>query len=56
MLADMNSVNTNNCRELDVSCCCVLQFKMVDVLGRLEPAAISGNTLTAAFSSQQHLM
>jgi len=44
MLADMNSVNTNDCRELDVSCCCVLRFIMADVFGRHEPAAISGNT------------
>jgi len=41
MLAGMNSVNTNNRRELHVSCCCVLRFRMADVLGRPEPAAIS---------------
>jgi len=40
----MNSVSTNGCHKLDVSCCHVLQFRMADVLGRPEPAAISGNT------------
>jgi len=40
MHADVNSVNTNGCR--------VLRFRMADVLGRLEPAAVSLN-LTAAF-------
>jgi len=43
-VCDTNSVTTNCCRELDVSCCRVLQFKMADVLGRPEPAAISDNT------------
>jgi len=28
---DINSVNTNGCRELDVSYCCVLRFRMTDV-------------------------
>jgi len=44
MLGDMNSVNTKDCRELHVSCCCVRRFRMAGVLRRLEPAAISGNT------------
>jgi len=43
MLADVNSVNTNDCRKSDVSCCRVLRFRMADVWGRPEPAAISGN-------------
>jgi len=43
LLAGVNSVNMNGCRELDVSCCRVLRFRMA-VLGRPEPAAISGNT------------
>jgi len=45
MLAGMNSVNTNDCRELDVSCRCVLRSRMAAVvLWRSELAAISGNT------------
>jgi len=47
MHVDMNSVTTNDCRQLVVSCCCragVLRFSTSCVLGRLEPAAISGNT------------
>jgi len=44
ILADVNSVNTNDCRELNASCCCVLQFRMAHVLARPEPAALSGNT------------
>jgi len=52
MLADVNSVNTNGCRKLDVSCCCVLQFRMADVLGRPEPASISWQYIfSVAFSS-----
>jgi len=37
MLADMNSFNTKDCCELDVSCCCVLWLRMTDVLGCPEP-------------------
>jgi len=43
MLADMNSITTNDCRQLAMSCCHVLQFKMADVFRRPEPAAISGS-------------
>jgi len=43
MVADMNSVNANDIRELEV-CYCVLPFRMSDVLGRPSPAAVSGNT------------
>jgi len=46
MPADVNSVTTNNCRQLEVSCCCcagVLRFRMLGVWGRLEPVAISGS-------------
>jgi len=47
MPVDMNSVTTNDCRQLEVSCCCsagVLRFSTSCLLGRLKPAAISGNT------------
>jgi len=43
----MNSVTTNDCRQLEVSCCCragVLRFSTSCSLERPEPVAISGNT------------
>jgi len=45
MPVDMNSVTTNDCRQLEVSFCCrdgVLRFK-TSRFGCPEPAAISGN-------------
>jgi len=47
MPVDMNSVTTNDCRQLEVSCCCragILRFGTSCLLRRPEPAAISGNT------------
>jgi len=44
---DINSVTTNDCRQLEVSCSCrdgVLRFRTSCVSGRPEPAAIRGNS------------
>jgi len=47
MLADMNSVNKNDCRELEVSCCCIL-----DVFGHPRVGGYKWQyILVAAFSS-----
>jgi len=51
-LAYMNSVNTNDCRELDVSCCCVLRFRTADVSGAPRTSGHEWQyILIAAFSS-----
>jgi len=47
MPIDMNSVTTNDCRQLEMSFCYhagVLRFRISCVLGHPERVAISGNT------------
>jgi len=55
MLADMNSVTTNDCRQLAMSCCRLLRFRMAGFWGARAGVCKWQYILIAAFSSFEAL-